>query len=71
MMRNAEETLVLSGSEMRADALTRGDGGHVVVWADGSTTFNGSITARGGGLGGDGGSVETSGKQACRSPSAR
>ena len=34
-----------------------------MVWADGSTPFNGSITARGGDRGGDGGSVETSGKQ--------
>jgi hypothetical protein len=33
-----------------------------VVWANGATTFNGSITARGGALAGDGGSVETSGK---------
>ena len=61
-VRNAEETIVMPGSELRADALTRGDGGKVVVWADGSTTFNGSITARGGALAGDGGSVETSGK---------
>jgi hypothetical protein len=61
-VRNAEETIVMSGSELHADALTRGDGGKVVVWANGATTFNGSITARGGALAGDGGSVETSGK---------
>ena len=61
-VRNAEETIVMPGSELRADALTRGDGGKVVIWSDGSTTFNGSITARGGALAGDGGSVETSGK---------
>jgi len=61
-VRNAEGTIVMPGAVLRADALTQGDGGKVVVWADGSTAFNGSITARGGALGGDGGSVETSGK---------
>jgi autotransporter-associated beta strand protein len=33
-----------------------------VVWADGTTVFDGSILARGGLLGGNGGRVETSGK---------
>ncbi|SNS56364.1 MBG domain-containing protein [Sphingopyxis indica] len=41
----------------------RGDGGRVVVWSDGRTDFSGRISARGGGLGGDGGFAEVSGKQ--------
>ena len=61
-VRNAEGTIVMPGSELRADALTQGDGGKVVIWSDGSTTFNGIVMARGGALAGDGGSVETSGK---------
>ena len=47
-----------------ADAVVNGDGGQVILWADETTQFHGTITARGGAAGGDGGSVETSGKQA-------
>ena len=38
-----------------------GDGGEVVVWSDGVTSFDGAISVRGGALGGDGGLAETSG----------
>jgi filamentous hemagglutinin family protein len=44
-----------------ADATHKGDGGKVVVWADGATHTAGNITARGGEHGGDGGFIETSG----------
>jgi filamentous hemagglutinin family protein len=44
-----------------ADAVTQGNGGNVAVWADGNTWFYGSIFARGGANGGDGGFAETSG----------
>jgi filamentous hemagglutinin family protein len=55
-------TTVNAGSQIEANGLTNGKGGKVIVWADGVTTMNGSIFARGGLLGGDGGFVETSGK---------
>ena len=55
-------TFVGSDSNINADALTNGDGGSVVIWADKNTIFNGTISARGGANGGDGGFVETSGK---------
>lgn len=58
---NAQRVLVTDDAALHADALKAGDGGQVVVWSDGKTWFNGSITARGAG-GGDGGFVETSGK---------
>ena len=47
---------------INADALTLGNGGTVVAWAEDTTRFLGTITARGGQAGGDGGLVETSGK---------
>ncbi|HOI74663.1 MAG TPA: filamentous hemagglutinin N-terminal domain-containing protein [Syntrophales bacterium] len=60
---NAETTHVGSGAVIRADALAAGNGGKVVVWADDTTSFYGFISARGGEGGGNGGSVEVSGRQ--------
>jgi len=60
---NAQRTYVSSNSLIAADSLINGNGGRVIVWADETTRFYGKITARGGPIGGDGGFVETSGKQ--------
>ncbi len=54
-------TVSATGAVLKADALGSGTGGSVVVWSDGDTNFAGSISARGGATGGDGGNVETSG----------
>jgi filamentous hemagglutinin family protein len=59
----AQSTQIDAGATLQANALTRGNGGEVVVWADGHTAYAGSIQARGGVEGGDGGLVEVSGKQ--------
>ncbi|MGA2140736.1 MAG: filamentous hemagglutinin N-terminal domain-containing protein [Verrucomicrobiia bacterium] len=61
---NAERTYVDQGATIAADALSRGNGGNVVVWADDATAFYGTISARGGVRGGNGGSAEVSGKEA-------
>jgi len=61
-LRTADTTLVSSGSAITADAIESGDGGQVVVWADGHTGFYGSASADGGSQTGDGGFIETSGK---------
>ncbi len=60
---NADETLVEAGVEIDAHAVDSGDGGKVIVWADDETRFAGSVGARGGEQGGDGGFVEVSGEQ--------
>lgn len=60
----ASHTRVAEGATLKANALDDGDGGTVVVWADGTTAFQGLIEARGGAQGGNGGTVEVSGKQA-------
>jgi hypothetical protein len=60
---NALNTWVNSGSILRADAVQVGNGGRIIVWADGTTKFAGSISAKGGQLGGDGGFAEVSGKE--------
>jgi filamentous hemagglutinin family protein len=56
-------TVVQCGAAIRADAIAVGDGGNVAVWADDYINFAGSISAKGGSLSGNGGFVETSGKQ--------
>ncbi len=61
--RNALATFVAEGARIDASARDQGDGGTVVVWADEATRYRGSIAARGGERGGDGGQVEVSGKQ--------
>jgi CHAT domain-containing protein len=48
---------------IRVDAVDQGNGGEAIVWADGRTDFAGTITAKGGANGGDGGFVEVSGKE--------
>ncbi len=61
--RNATVTAVGADASIHADAVTRGDGGKVVVWADDTTKYYGTISAKGGAAGGNGGTVETSGKR--------
>jgi CHAT domain-containing protein len=60
---NATQTLVSSNSVINADALSQGNGGSVIVWANQSTGFFGNISARGGNFNGNGGQVEVSGQQ--------
>lgn len=52
----AQEALTLN------NALGQGDGGRTIFWSDDTTAFHGKVYARGGALGGDGGFLETSGK---------
>jgi filamentous hemagglutinin family protein len=61
--QNAHFTYVDRGAQIRADTGTSGNGGKVVVWADDTTRYYGSISARGGATGSDGGNIEVSGKQ--------
>jgi filamentous hemagglutinin family protein len=58
--RTARTTTVERGATLAADATTNGHGGTVVVWADGVSTMEGTITARGAGAGA-GGFAEVSG----------
>src|SRR4028119_1229089 len=60
---NALRTFVSTDSTINADAISNGNGGRVIVWADETTRFNGNITARGGLFSGNGGFAEVSGKQ--------
>ncbi len=59
---NAQITFIDNASTIQADALQTGDGGKVIAWANDKTSFSGNISVRGGMNGGNGGFVETSGK---------
>ncbi len=61
-VQNAFRTYVGPETTINADAISSGDGGKVIVWADDVTRYYGSISARGGAKSGDGGFVEVSGK---------
>ncbi|WP_445360670.1 filamentous hemagglutinin N-terminal domain-containing protein [Microbulbifer sp. EKSA005] len=61
-IRNAETTTVTAEATIDASGIGDADGGTVIVWADDTTNFGGTIFAESGEDGGDGGLVETSGK---------
>jgi filamentous hemagglutinin family protein len=60
---NATDVYVGSGTQTFADAVTSGNGGKVIFWADRRMFFYGIVKGRGGKYFGDGGLVEVSGKE--------
>lgn len=60
---NALETFVSNDSVVSADALLSGNGGKVIAFSDKTASIHGILTARGGTVSGNGGLIETSGKQ--------
>ncbi|MBI3348962.1 MAG: filamentous hemagglutinin N-terminal domain-containing protein, partial [Burkholderiales bacterium] len=61
-IHNADMLVARPGARLTADATTQGDGGKVVLWSEKNTVYAGSLSARGGALGGDGGQAEVSGR---------
>ena len=58
--QNASATYVGPGASINADATGNGDGGNIAIWSQDVTRVYGSVSARGGAGGGNGGFVETS-----------
>ena len=58
---NAEAVYFGPQARVVADASVSGDGGRIILWSDMATRAFGSLSVRGGPLGGDGGFIETSG----------
>ncbi|MCP5538567.1 MAG: filamentous hemagglutinin N-terminal domain-containing protein [Akkermansiaceae bacterium] len=67
-LRNARRVTVGEGARLSANALNAGDGGRIVIFAEGDTTFLGTLSATGGPNGGNGGFAEISGKQSVTIP---
>ena len=57
----ADRTYVSGDSRIAANAGTAGNGGRVIIWSNGRTSFYGDISARGGQNAGNGGFAEVSG----------
>ncbi len=62
LIQNASRTYFGADAIIRADAITSGNGGKVIIWSNDGTQAYGTISARGGAESGNGGFVETSGK---------
>lgn len=62
-VQNATQTIIAKGAVIDASALSKGNGGRVVIWSNQETPFEGDIAVRGGPAGGNGGFVEVSGKE--------
>jgi len=60
---NADAIYIGENTTINVNATTDGDGGKLIVYADLSAKVYGVLTARGGSQGGNGGFIETSGKQ--------
>lgn len=60
---NAKEVTIDPNVILKADAISFGSGGKVIIWSDANNYYAGSVYARGGAEGGDGGFVEVSGKE--------
>ena len=63
LVPNAMDVYVGPNTQTFADAVTSGNGGKIIFWADRRMRFNGIVKGRGGKYFGDGGLVEVSGKE--------
>ncbi|MEO1372995.1 MAG: filamentous hemagglutinin N-terminal domain-containing protein [Cyanobacteria bacterium J06635_10] len=62
LLLNANATFISSQAQIKANALSRGNGGEIIVWSNNSTRSYGAFEAKGGAIAGNGGLIETSGR---------
>ncbi|CAN5680259.1 hypothetical protein BH09PSE5_BH09PSE5_12520 [soil metagenome] len=60
-IKNAQTATMAVDARIDASATADGDGGQIVLWSEKATRAYGTLIARGGPLGGNGGLIETSG----------
>ncbi len=56
----AQYTVCDEHTSVHTDAISRGDGGEIILWADKATVFDAKLFSRGGAIDGSGGYIETS-----------
>jgi filamentous hemagglutinin family protein len=56
----AQYTLCDKQTSIHTDAISRGNGGEIILWADEATVFDAKLFSRGGAIEGNGGYIETS-----------
>ena len=61
-LAHAQRVAIDAASTVKANSTAEGNGGRIVAWSDGTTEIAAALSARGGAAGGDGGFIETSGK---------
>lgn len=59
-IKNAEAVYLGENTQINADAIEEGDGGKIIVWSDKASRVYGELSAKGGGVSGNGGFIETS-----------
>lgn len=59
-MPNAQAVVVASNAKLSANAISEGNGGEIVVYSTDMTRIEGTLSARGGDVSGNGGLIETS-----------
>ncbi|BAZ05163.1 two-partner secretion domain-containing protein [Calothrix sp. NIES-3974] len=62
LLLNADATFIAPDTRIDASAIAQGNGGEIIVWSDNSTRSYGEFLVRGGSFGGNGGLIETSGR---------
>ena len=60
-IRNANATWMAPSASIHADALVNGNGGNIAAFSEGASRIHGTLSAKGGAQGGNGGLIETSG----------
>lgn len=60
--QNAQINVISEHAQLKADSSVQGDGGKIIIWSDYATQFLGTLSAKGGPKGGNGGFIEVSGK---------
>src|SRR6266545_5957205 len=63
LLSSTDQTVVTNTAVIDSSGMGNSSAGNVVVWSDSSTLFAGTILARGGNLGGNGGNAEVSGHE--------
>ncbi|WP_420421552.1 filamentous hemagglutinin N-terminal domain-containing protein [Simkania sp.] len=62
-IKNSSQTIAHKGAEIHADSYNAGDGGKIILWSDGDTVCDATLSAKSYGTTGNGGFVEVSGKE--------